>query len=84
MKVVDQCFLCDLCAETRCPYLPPHEWAVDFPHLVLQAKAQKFKAGDTTWRDSIITSTDPVFDIVSIPGINRLANAAAGNQTLLE
>ena len=84
MKVVDQCFLCDLCAETKCPYLPPHEWAVDFPHLMLRAKAQKFKAGDTTWRDRIITSTDPVFDIVSIPGINRLANAAAGNPTLRE
>ena len=27
-KVVDQCFLCDLCAETKCPYLPPHEWAL--------------------------------------------------------
>jgi glycerol-3-phosphate dehydrogenase subunit C len=25
MKVVDQCYLCDLCAETKCPYLPPHE-----------------------------------------------------------
>ena len=84
MKVVDQCFLCDLCAETKCPYLPPHEWAVDFPHLMLRAKAQKFKAGDTSWRDRIITSTDPVFDLVSIPGINRLANAAAGNATLRE
>jgi len=84
MKVVDQCFLCDLCAETKCPYLPPHEWAVDFPHLMLRAKAQKFQAGDTKWRDRIITSTDPVFDAISIPGINRLANLAAGNSTLRE
>lgn len=82
MKVVDQCFLCDLCAETKCPYLPPHEWAVDFPHLMLRAKAQKFRDGDTKWRDRIITSTDPVFDAISIPGINRLANLAAGNPTL--
>ena len=37
-KVVDQCFLCDLCAETKCPYVPPHEWAIDFPHLMLRAK----------------------------------------------
>jgi Fe-S oxidoreductase len=82
MKVVDQCYLCDLCAETKCPYLPPHEWAVDFPHLMLRAKAYKFAEKDTTWRDRLITSTDPIFDAISLPGIAGLANAAAGNETL--
>jgi Fe-S oxidoreductase len=81
-KVVDQCFLCDLCAETKCPYLPPHEWALDFPHLMLRAKAQKFKNNDTKWRDRIITSTDPIFDAISTPGIAQLANAAANSKTL--
>ncbi len=82
MKVVDQCFLCDLCAETKCPYLPPHEWAVDFPHLMLRAKAQKFREKDTKWRDRLITSTDPIFDTLSIPGVAQMANAAAGNSAL--
>jgi len=82
MKVVDQCFLCDLCAETKCPYLPPHEWAVDFPHLMLRAKAYKFRERDTKWRDRLITSTDPIFDTISTPGIAQLANAAAGSKTL--
>ena len=82
MKVVDQCFMCDLCAETKCPYLPPHEWAVDFPHLMLRAKAQKFAEKDTKWRDRLITSTDPIFDTISTPGIASLANAAAGSKTL--
>lgn len=82
MKVVDQCFLCDLCAETKCPYLPPHEWALDFPHLMLRAKAYRFKKQDTKWRDRIITSTDPVFDAVSIPGIAQTANAAANSKPL--
>lgn len=77
MKVVDQCFLCDLCAETKCPYVPPHEWAVDFPHLMLRAKAYKFKQGDTQWRDRLITSTDPIFDAISSPVIANLANGAA-------
>ena len=81
-KVVDQCFLCDLCAETKCPYLPPHEWALDFPHLMLRAKAQKFEKKDTKWRDRIITSTDPIFDAIATPGIAQLANAAAGSKTL--
>ena len=71
MKVVDQCFLCDLCAETKCPYLPPHEWAVDFPHLMLRAKAYKYRESDTKWRDRMITSTDPIFDTISTPGIAR-------------
>jgi Fe-S oxidoreductase len=77
MKVVDQCFMCDLCAQTKCPYLPPHEWAVDFPHLMLRAKAYKFAQKDTKWRDRVITSTDPIFDAISTPGIASLANAAA-------
>ena len=82
MKVVDQCYLCDLCAETKCPYLPPHEWAVDFPHLMLRAKAYKFAEQDTKWRDRLITSTDPIFDTISLPGIAGIANAAAGNSAL--
>lgn len=82
MKVVDQCFMCDLCAETKCPYLPPHEWAVDFPHLMLRAKAYKFQQGDSKWRDRLITSTDPIFDTISTPGIAQLANGAANNSAL--
>ena len=33
-KVVDDCYLCDLCYLTKCPYVPPHEWNLDFPHLM--------------------------------------------------
>ena len=77
-KVVDQCFLCDLCAETKCPYLPPHEWAVDFPHLMLRAKAAEYRTNKRPWRDRLITSTDPVFKTISTPVISQLANAAAG------
>ncbi len=82
MKVVDQCYLCDLCAETKCPYLPPHEWAVDFPHLMLRAKAYRFREGDTRWRDRLITSTDPVFNAISTPGVRQMANAAAASPAL--
>ena len=41
-KVVDQCYLCDMCYMTKCPYVPPHAWNVDFPHLMLRAKAVRF------------------------------------------
>lgn len=57
-QVVDHCYLCDMCYMTKCPYVPPHEWALDFPHLMLRAKAVKFKQGHTKLRDRILTSTD--------------------------
>jgi glycerol-3-phosphate dehydrogenase subunit C len=83
MSVVDQCYLCDLCAETKCPYLPPHEWAVDFPHLMLRAKAYKFRQKqDVKWRDRLITSTDPVFRTLSTPGVAQLVNAAGKSRAL--
>ncbi|MBM4198459.1 MAG: Fe-S oxidoreductase, partial [Gammaproteobacteria bacterium] len=39
--VVDHCYLCDMCYMTKCPYVPPHPWNLDFPHLMLRAKAIK-------------------------------------------
>ena len=66
-NVVDQCYLCDLCAETKCPYVPPHEWAVDFPHLMLRAKARKFAVEGASWRDRLISSTGSLFQIASHP-----------------
>jgi hypothetical protein len=44
-QVVDHCYLCDMCYMSKCPYVPPHEWNVDFPHLMLRAKAVRFKQG---------------------------------------
>jgi len=76
VKVVDQCFLCDLCFMTKCPYVPPHEWNVDFPHLMLRAKAVKFKEGKTSLRDRLLTSTDQVGKLASIPVVVNVVNAS--------
>jgi Fe-S oxidoreductase len=78
-KVVDNCFLCDLCYLTKCPYVPPHEWNVDFPHLMLRAKAIKFKKGETRTRDKLITSTDALGKFASIPVITQAVNAVNSN-----
>ena len=43
-KVSEACTLCDMCFMTKCPYVPPHEWNVDFPHLMLRHRAAKRKA----------------------------------------
>ena len=45
-NVVDECYLCDLCYQVKCPYVPPHEWNIDFPHLMLRAKTIQFKKGE--------------------------------------
>ena len=37
--VTDACTLCDMCFMTKCPYVPPHEFNLDFPHLMLRARA---------------------------------------------
>ncbi len=81
-KVVDHCYLCDLCAETKCPYLPPHEWRIDFPHLMLRAKAARLKERRPRWRDRLITSTGPVFKTLSAPGVAQAANGAAKSKLL--
>ena len=74
-KVVDQCYLCDLCFMTKCPYVPPHEWNVDFPHLMLRAKAVKYQQGDVKLRDRILTSTDVVGSLAGIPVVAQTVNA---------
>ena len=84
--VVDHCYLCDMCYMTKCPYVPPHEWNVDFPHLMLRAKAVKFKNGKVRTRDRILSSTDTVGKLASIPIVTQVVNAtnktAAGRKLL--
>ena len=75
-KVVDQCYLCDLCYMTKCPYVPPHEWNIDFPHLMLRAKAVRFAKEGASTRDKLLTSTDFVGNTAGIPGISIVVNAA--------
>lgn len=57
-KVVDACTLCDLCFMTKCPYVPPHEWDLDFPHLMLRARAVQFKKGLTNKKQDKLSEID--------------------------
>ena len=75
IKVVDQCYMCDLCYMTKCPYVPPHEWNVDFPHLMLRAKAQRFKEEGVPFRDKVLTNTDGVSKLATIPLVDITVNA---------
>ena len=74
-KVVDQCYLCDLCYMTKCPYVPPHPWNVDFPHTMLRAKAIKFKRGDVGFTEKLLASTDLHGQLAGIPIVVQTVNA---------
>ncbi|HSH41583.1 MAG TPA: heterodisulfide reductase-related iron-sulfur binding cluster [Arenicellales bacterium] len=85
--VVDHCYLCDMCFMTKCPYVPPHEFDVDFPHLMLRAKAVKHKNGKSKTRDRILTSTDTVGQLAGIPvvsGVVNSVNESTAGRALLE
>jgi glycerol-3-phosphate dehydrogenase subunit C len=86
-KVVEQCYLCDLCYQTKCPYVPPHAWNVDFPHLMLRAKAAAHKRGETSFGAKVLSSTTVVGKLATIPVIVDVVNAAnrsAGPRKLLD
>ena len=78
-KVIDQCYLCDMCYMTKCPYVPPHPWNVDFPHLMLRAKAVKFRRDGARLRDRLLSSTDAVGKLATIPVVVQTVNALNRN-----
>jgi len=79
-KVVDQCYMCDLCYMTKCPYTPPHEWNLDFPHTMLRAKAIKFKKGEVKTSEKLLASTDLHGSFAGIPIVVQIANAVTHTQ----
>lgn len=85
-KVVEHCYLCDMCFMTKCPYVPPHPWNVDFPHLMLRAKATHVRKDGLPLRDRILASTEAVGRIAGIPVVAEVVNAinrsAAGRKLL--
>ncbi len=56
--VIDNCTLCDLCFMTKCPYVPPHAFNLDFPHLMVRARAAEFKDGKVGFIKKALGQTD--------------------------
>lgn len=57
-SVVDACTLCDMCFMTKCPYVPPHEFDLDFPHLILRYRAAQFREGGVGFTHRQLGKTD--------------------------
>jgi len=58
-RVVELCYECKLCFP-KCPYVPPHEFAVDFPKLMLRAKMLQAKEDGIAFRERFLGATDLV------------------------
>lgn len=81
-KVVQHCYLCDMCYMSKCPYVPPHEWNIDFPHLMLRAKAVQFKLEKPGFRDNTLSATDAVGKLLAKPLLASIVNTSNNNSIM--
>ena len=73
--VVDECTLCDMCFMAKCPYVPPHEFDLDFPHLMLRYRAVEHRKGMTSLPDKALAETDRNGKLATlVPGIVNWAS----------
>jgi len=87
-RIVDECYYCKLCFN-HCPYTPPHQYEIDFPHLMILRKHRMAAEGGVRWRDRWLIATDVVGRVGSLTAgpfnwlmkravVRRLIEAMAG------
>jgi glycerol-3-phosphate dehydrogenase subunit C len=87
-RIVDECYYCKLCFN-HCPYTPPHQYEIDFPHLMILRKRRLAEEGGVRWRDRWLVGTDFIGKIGSVTArpfnwlmrrsiIRRLVETVAG------
>jgi glycerol-3-phosphate dehydrogenase subunit C len=76
-RVADACTLCDMCFMTKCPYVPPHQFNVDFPHLMLRYRAVQYKERGLALARRALIETDRNGRLAG--AVAPLANWAARN-----
>ena len=84
-RVIDECFQCKLCY-VNCPYIPElHEWALDFPRLMLRAEAMRYDTGQKPLRQRVTTQAMARTDLMgkaatlAAPLANRIVAAPEGS-----
>ena len=76
-KVVDECYLCDMCYSTKCPYVPPNPLGIDFPHLMLRAKATYLRKNSLPPSEKLLSSTDTIGKMAGIPVLTETINVVS-------
>src|SRR5260221_7264703 len=83
-KIVDLCWQCKLCYN-HCPYTPPHKWDIDFPRLMLRAKAARALAEGVSRQDAWLGNVDLVGGIgCATAPLSNWANSFGPHLALLE
>jgi glycerol-3-phosphate dehydrogenase subunit C len=80
-QVADACTLCDMCFMTKCPYVPPHEFNLDFPHVMLRYRAVEHQEGKVRWAREELGKTDRNGEIARF--VAPLANWASDRHNTL-
>lgn len=83
-KVVDECYQCKLC-DPICPYVPPHEFAVDFPRLMLRHRAIEAKEHGVKIQDRVLGNPDLVGTVgTMMPALANFANGLKFSRFMME
>ena len=83
-EVVDLCYQCKLCYN-HCPYTPPHRWAVDFPRLMLRARASEARATGVTLQDRMLGNADLVGKLGSLTApLSNWINEFSAHRALMQ
>ena len=83
-RIVDLCWQCKLCYN-HCPYTPPHPWQIDFPRLMLRAKAARARAEGVTRQDALLGDVDAVGALgCATAPLSNWANTFAPHRAMLE
>jgi glycerol-3-phosphate dehydrogenase subunit C len=83
-RIVDLCWQCKLCFN-HCPYTPPHRFDIDFPRLILRAKAARAAAEGVTRQDRWLGNADAVGTLGSATApLSNWANGFKPNRVLME
>ncbi len=84
IKPLDLCFYCKQCY-FKCPFTPPHEWKIDFPHLALRFKAFRFKKEGAKIQDKLLVDTDSMGKkSVPIASIVNKINTSKAVRSIME
>ncbi len=77
--IVEACTLCDMCYMTKCPYVPPHSFNLDFPHLMLRYRAVEAKKNGVPFVDAQLAQTDRNGVLASfVPALANFATEQGG------
>jgi glycerol-3-phosphate dehydrogenase subunit C len=81
LDLADHCHLCDQCHVGHCPYSTPHPQQIDFPAIMLRAKAVKFAKGGTCHGASY-EKQHPFDHLAGVPVVAALTNTILGSSAL--